>query len=93
MNFTAGNGDFNPHHPQGGDPPQDSVPLANMDFNPHHPQGGDCMDPDSVHQKRISIHTTRKVVTANHFFIFPSDKISIHTTRKVVTAILHKNHS
>ena len=40
-------------------------------FNPHHPQGGDHFDFLLLHVSRISIHTTRKVVTSRVFGIFP----------------------
>ena len=82
--------------------------MLEINFNPHHPQGG---DPYSVVCYtlliRISIHTTRKVVTkeglsskagvkdfnphhpqggdADKFTVGFLAYISIHTTRKVVT--------
>ena len=58
----------------------------NFNFNPHHPQGGDGL---TVYARmitsRISIHTTRKVVTMYALSIMGLKYISIHTTRKVVT--------
>ena len=60
--------DFNPHHPQGGDMSSGMGLWQSANFNPHHPQGGDYERQQAEKEFKISIHTTRKVVTR---FSFP----------------------
>ena len=56
------------------------------DFNPHHREGGDEANRPVYSNKKISIHTTAKVVTKAVMQLSTDTGISIHTTAKVVTA-------
>ena len=86
-------GDFNPHHPQGGDS-DSNFQHSNFEISIHTTRKVvTAITAAQFDEWFISIHTTRKVVTLPPEELPASPIISIHTTRKVVTAILHKNHS
>ena len=101
-------GNFNPHHPQGGDQYSLSWGYWWNDFNPHHPQGGDLLlffyhFSFRIFQSTPPARWWQITHTGFHCFsLFQStpparwwhvkrlqkafqNKISIHTTRKVVT--------